>query len=112
MSQPKKSITRGKTKSNKLPSTKKLPARNRNRGNKDETGNIIVPVKSSRNLDSVVELLTRSLPASSRTKMPGDLKPMLATLTDEPFTDSRWQFEIKLDGYRTLAYLKKGKADL
>ncbi len=44
--------------------------------------------------------------------MPDLLKPMLATLVDVPFTDEGWQFELKLDGYRALAYLKNGKAEL
>ncbi|HUP14098.1 MAG TPA: hypothetical protein VM187_17880, partial [Niastella sp.] len=37
--------------------------------------------------------------------MPHDLKPMLASLTDQPFDDKNWQFEIKWDGYRALAYV-------
>ena len=37
---------------------------------------------------------------------------MLATLVDEPFSDANWQFELKLDGYRALAYIQKGKVDL
>ena len=44
--------------------------------------------------------------------MPRDIKPMLASLVDEPFTDSNWQFELKLDGYRSLAYVENGKAEL
>ena len=38
--------------------------------------------------------------------MPSDIKPMLTTVVDQPFSDEGWQFELKLDGYRTLAYLK------
>ena len=37
--------------------------------------------------------------------MPHRIKPMLATLIDEPFTDENWLFEIKWDGYRALAYM-------
>lgn len=40
------------------------------------------------------------------------LKPMLATLIDEPFDDAEWIFEIKMDGYRALAELNKGKVEL
>ncbi len=39
---------------------------------------------------------------------PGDVKPMLATLTDKPFNSSQWIFEIKWDGYRVIAK-KRGK---
>ena len=37
---------------------------------------------------------------------------MLATLIDKPFDDDGWLYEIKWDGYRALAYLQKGKAEL
>ena len=43
---------------------------------------------------------------------PTDLKPMLATLIDEPFDDPEWRYEVKWDGYRALAYMNKGKVDL
>lgn len=35
------------------------------------------------------------------------MKPMLATLVEEPFDDQNWLFEEKLDGYRALAYKTK-----
>jgi len=37
--------------------------------------------------------------------MPQRIKPMLATLVDEPFSNENWLFEIKWDGYRALAYI-------
>jgi bifunctional non-homologous end joining protein LigD len=39
---------------------------------------------------------------SPKTKIPEAVKPMLATLTDEPFDDPEWVFEIKWDGYRAI----------
>ena len=44
--------------------------------------------------------------------MPKDLSPMLATLVDRPFDDAGWSYEIKWDGYRALAYCKKGNVEL
>lgn len=41
-----------------------------------------------------------------------DIQPMLATLVDKPFDDPGWEYEIKWDGYRALAFIDKGKADL
>ena len=41
-------------------------------------------------------------------KVPFRTSPMLATLTDGPFTKSNWVFEEKYDGVRILAY-KEGK---
>jgi bifunctional non-homologous end joining protein LigD len=37
---------------------------------------------------------------------------MLASITDEPFNDDDWEFEIKWDGYRALAYLNEGQVQL
>ena len=52
-------------------------------------------------------------PAEGRkTAMPADVAPMLATLVDKPFDEEGWEYEIKWDGYRALAYLKKGKVEL
>ena len=45
-------------------------------------------------------------------KIPADIKPMKATLVDEPFDDPGWIYEIKWDGYRALAIVEKGKAGL
>jgi len=39
--------------------------------------------------------------------LPSFFKPMLATLVEAPFKDPNWIFEIKWDGYRTLAYCSK-----
>jgi bifunctional non-homologous end joining protein LigD len=38
---------------------------------------------------------------------PGFIKPMLATLSEKPFSDDGWIFERKLDGFRCIA-VKKG----
>jgi len=37
---------------------------------------------------------------------------MLATLTDKPFDNDDWIYEIKWDGYRAIGYLNNGKADV
>src|SRR5690606_1400608 len=39
---------------------------------------------------------------------PKTISPMLATLTDEPFDDPEWEYEVKWDGYRALAF-RNGK---
>jgi bifunctional non-homologous end joining protein LigD len=44
--------------------------------------------------------------------IPRDVKPMLATLVDEPFDDDRWLFELKWDGYRGIAVVEKDKVTL
>jgi bifunctional non-homologous end joining protein LigD len=37
--------------------------------------------------------------------MPHAIRPMLATLVDEPFDSDEWLYEIKWDGYRAIAFL-------
>src|SRR5437762_13487284 len=39
-------------------------------------------------------------------RMPATIKPMLATLVDEPFSDPDWIFETKWDGFRSVCFLK------
>jgi bifunctional non-homologous end joining protein LigD len=51
-------------------------------------------------------------PTLLQTKMPTFVKPMLATLVDEPFDAKEWIFEIKWDGYRALAEIQKESAHL
>ncbi|MEJ7768569.1 MAG: DNA ligase D [Chitinophagaceae bacterium] len=44
--------------------------------------------------------------------IPTGIKPMLATLVDKPFDDPGWQYEVKWDGYRALAFINKGEVEL
>lgn len=91
---------------------KKLPSKKSARSKK-EVSDLHIDLRSDRrDYDSIIELAKRKFTNASPSKMPTDLKPMLATLVDEPFNDDQWQFELKLDGYRTLAYLKKGQAEI
>lgn len=52
------------------------------------------------NLKSILQ----SAPTS---KIPSNIKPMKATLVDEPFDEPGWLFEVKWDGYRAIAVLDK-----
>ncbi|MCW3087478.1 MAG: ligase [Sediminibacterium sp.] len=61
------------------------------------------------NIARYVQSLLRKAPKAS---FPGIIKPMLATRVTEPLDGEDWVYEIKWDGYRTLAYLNKGKVDL
>ncbi|MFL5788521.1 MAG: DNA ligase D [Flavisolibacter sp.] len=96
-------------------SLKKLPSKKGSKSAKTKSVQeelfIDLP-KVKKDISTTVELALRKLTNSRKEKIPSDLKPMLATLVDEPFNDEEWQFELKLDGYRTLAYLKPGKAEM
>ncbi len=45
-------------------------------------------------------------------KFPSGWRPQLATLADEPFDHDDWIFETKFDGYRALAEIQNGNAEL
>jgi len=47
-----------------------------------------------------------------RAEFPVKISPMLATLVDRPFDNAEWQYEIKWDGYRTIAFCNKTKVEL
>jgi len=44
--------------------------------------------------------------------MPAVIHPMLATLVDDPFSDPKWIFETKWDGFRSVCFIRNGKARL
>jgi bifunctional non-homologous end joining protein LigD len=50
--------------------------------------------------------------SGKKSAMPHHVKPMLATLVDEAFDREDWIFEIKWDGFRGLAEVKKRKVEL
>jgi bifunctional non-homologous end joining protein LigD len=51
-------------------------------------------------------------PPKVKASMPHNIKPMLATLSKEPFDDPNWIYEIKWDGYRAITEIEKGKTKL
>lgn len=48
----------------------------------------------------------------TKSGVPRKLSPMLATLVSEPFDAPGWQYEVKWDGYRALAFLEEGNVEL
>ncbi|SFA41527.1 bifunctional non-homologous end joining protein LigD [Pedobacter suwonensis] len=63
-----------------------------------------------------IPVLTREiqnlLKQADETEMPIGIKPMKATLVDEPFDQPGWLYEVKWDGYRAIAYVEKSGAKL
>jgi bifunctional non-homologous end joining protein LigD len=43
---------------------------------------------------------------------PHNVKPMLATLVDQPVSEAGWMYEVKWDGYRALGYVNKGEVEI
>ncbi len=85
-----------------------------NRSSNGQLKNTVQKNKSSRKKEAVSQdtnLDLKSLGAK-KSRMLNDLKPMLATLVDEPFDEAGWIYEVKWDGYRALGYINNGKAEL
>ena len=53
-----------------------------------------------------------TLAGTAVTAMPSFIEPMTATLTDGPFSDPDWLFEVKWDGYRVQAHVRDGRVAL
>jgi len=51
--------------------------------------------------------IAKILKSAPKSKIPANIKPMKATLVDEPFDEPGWLFEVKWDGYRAMANLSK-----
>lgn len=73
---------------------------------------ISIDLKQPKEYKEVTEQLLRPFFQRERSAIPADLKPMLASIINAPFNDEDWQFEIKWDGYRALAYIENGQAEL
>jgi len=56
--------------------------------------------------------LASNLDGAVKRAAPTAIQPMLATISEEPFDDPNWVFEIKWDGYRAVAFIENGKARL
>ena len=58
------------------------------------------------------ELEARGIKKKRRTKIPREILPMLATLSEQPFDDDDWIFELKLDGIRAIAIKDGDRVEL
>ncbi|MFD0795239.1 DNA ligase D [Mucilaginibacter litoreus] len=56
--------------------------------------------------------VTGLLKKAPKGAIPTGMKPMLATLVNEPFDDPDWVYEVKWDGYRALGFVNKGEVQL
>jgi bifunctional non-homologous end joining protein LigD len=59
-----------------------------------------------------VPIRPEELQGAHKIAMPSRVEPMLATLSDRPFSDPGWLFEIKWDGVRAMARIENGDLTL
>jgi len=52
------------------------------------------------------------LKQAPKSALPANIKPMKATLVDEPFDDPDWLYEVKWDGYRAVGIINNGDVEL
>ena len=64
------------------------------------------------NYEQIVTELLANLKEKKRAPIPKHLSPMLPSAATKPFDDPEWIYEVKWEGYRTLAYLNNGKVEL
>jgi bifunctional non-homologous end joining protein LigD len=62
--------------------------------------------------EASVSSVVKDLRGAIKRSMPTSIQPMLASITEEPFDDPNWLFEIKWDGYRAIAFVENGSARL
>jgi bifunctional non-homologous end joining protein LigD len=54
----------------------------------------------------------KNVDGTAKRLMPTAIHPMLASISEEPFDDPNWVFEIKWDGYRAVSFIENGKVRL
>jgi bifunctional non-homologous end joining protein LigD len=100
-------ISNKKVTSKKKPVTAK-PATTRRSATKKKAATKKAPPLKKKVPPAITALIHKGIKA----RLPANITPMLATLTDDPFDDKDWVFEIKWDGYRAVAHAIKGKVKL
>jgi bifunctional non-homologous end joining protein LigD len=78
---------------------------------KADKNKVAEPVEEDSTKDDKIDVAAL-LKKAPKSKIPEGIKPMLATLVDEPFDDPDWVYEVKWDGYRALGFINKGEVQL
>ncbi len=80
----------------------------KNSDNKTAREDVLVKSRSALSNRSMEEIqaAAKISPHPVATGFPRDIRPMLATLAEEPVDGKDWVFEVKWDGYRCLAFIE------
>lgn len=70
----------------------------------------VAPLETEIDVQDVSSAYVQKLIKSGKKEpMPGEIAPMLCTLTPQPIDDRDYLYEIKWDGYRIISHVNKGK---
>lgn len=94
-----------------------VPVKTSSKGSKTTKTEKPAPKKKSHAADGKKRKPAQAVPKEllqkgERAAYDTQLKPMLASLTEEPFDNEDWIFEIKWDGYRAIAGMRDGEVEL
>jgi bifunctional non-homologous end joining protein LigD len=81
-------------------------------GNSVISGLSIQDLKEGRTSRQVDAKELEKIPGARQARFPDSLGPMMASLTQKPFSDPAWIFEPKLDGFRILSFIDHGEVKL
>jgi bifunctional non-homologous end joining protein LigD len=112
-----KKASRGKLKADWLAGTlarldKKKPKKQTAEDTEDHRGTKLKSAAKKFPNSSSVPSVVKDLPGALKRPMPSSIRPMLANITEKPFDDPNWLFEIKWDGYRAVSFLENGAVRL
>jgi bifunctional non-homologous end joining protein LigD len=112
-----KKASRGKLKADWLAGTlarldKKKPKKQTAEDTEDHRGTKLKSAAKKPPNSSSVPSVVKDLPGALKRPMPSSIRPMLANITEKPFDDPNWLFEIKWDGYRAVSFIENGAVRL
>ena len=105
----------GMAKDKKAPkwkSNRESAASDKKTAKRENSGRRLKKTSADKEEPSGVDEILKAIPAKVKSKIPRDIKPMLATLVDKPFDSEGWSYEVKWDGFRTLSYLENGEVEI
>jgi bifunctional non-homologous end joining protein LigD len=82
------------------------------KSDEEDVHDFLIADEDERDYQQLMAEALEGLKKKKRAPMPKNILPMLATSHGQPFDDPEWIYEVKWDGYRALAYMNKGKAEL
>jgi len=100
-------LDKKKTKKQVFESTHKPSEKLRERENQKRTGK-----NGSKSTAVSAPSFIKDLDGALKRSMPSAIRPMLASISEKPFDDSNWVFEIKWDGYRAVSFIENGSSRL